>query len=54
MLLHADLHLQMEIVPDLLTDGADDLEDETGPILERAAVFVFAIVDGGAEELRDE
>ena len=53
-LLHADLHLQVEVVPDLLPDRAHDLEDEPRAILERAAVIVLPIVDRRAEELRDE
>ena len=52
--LHADLHLQVEVVADLLADRAHDLEDEAGAVLERSAVLVLPIVDGRAEELRDQ
>jgi hypothetical protein len=54
VLLHADLHLQVEIVADFLADRPDDLEDEPRAILQLAAVAVFAIVDGRTEELRDQ
>ena len=54
VLLHADLHLQVKVAPDLLPDRAHDLEDEPRAIFERAAVIVLAIVDGRAQELRDE
>ena len=50
----ADLHLQMEVGADLGPDRLDDLDHEAGAILEGAAVFVLAIVDGGAEVLRDQ
>jgi hypothetical protein len=50
----ADLHLQMEVGADLGADRLDDLDHEARAILERAAIFVLAIVDGGAEELRNE
>ena len=50
----ADLHLQVEVVADLGADGADDFEHEAGAVLERAAVFVLAVVDRRAEELGDQ
>ena len=50
----ADLHLQVEVASDLLADLAHDLDDEAGAVLERTAVVVFAIVDGRAQELRDQ
>ena len=54
MLRGADLHLQVEIVADLSADGLHDVDDEPGPVFERAAVLVMAIVDRRAEELRNE
>jgi hypothetical protein len=50
----ADLHLQVEVATDARANGLDDLDDEPRAILERTAVLVLAIVDRGAEELRDE
>ena len=50
----ADLHLQVEVVADALADRADDVEHESRPVLERAAVLVLAIVDRRAQELRDQ
>ena len=50
----ADLHLEVEVVADLGPNGLDDVEDEARAVLERAAVFVLAIVDGRAQELRDQ
>ena len=50
----ADLHLQVEVATDPRADGPDDLEDEARAVLERSAVFVRAIVDGRAQELRDQ
>ena len=50
----ADLHLQVEVAADALADRADDVEHESRPVLERAAVFVLAIVDRRAQELRDQ
>jgi hypothetical protein len=41
----ADLHLEMEVVADLPPDGMDDLEQESGPVLERASIVVPAVVD---------
>jgi hypothetical protein len=52
--LGADLHLQVEVVADLLADGLDDVEHETGAILQRSAVLVVPVVDRRAEELRDQ
>ena len=54
MLGGADLHLQVEVVADLRADRLDDVDDEPGPVFERAAVLVLAIVDRRAEELRDQ
>jgi hypothetical protein len=54
VLLRADLHLEVEVVADLGAHGLDDVEHETGAVLERAAVFVLAVVDGRAQELRDQ
>ena len=50
----ADLHLQVEVAADLLADRADDLQEEARAVLERAAVLVVAVVDRGAEELREQ
>src|SRR5688572_14533416 len=50
----ADLHLQVEVGADLLANRANDLEHEAGAVLERTAVAVLAIVDRGAQELRDQ
>ena len=44
----------MEIAADLGANRLDDLDDEAGAVLERSAVLVLAIVDGRAEELRDQ
>ena len=41
-------------MPTSLADRLDDLADEAGAVLERAAVVVLAIVDRRAEELRDQ
>ena len=45
VLLRADLHLQVKVVPDALPDGAHDLEDEAGAVFERSAVIVLPVVD---------
>src|SRR5262249_48031628 len=50
----ADLHLQVKVGPDPGADGADDFAHEASAVLKRAAVFVFAIIDGRAEKLRDQ
>src|SRR6187399_1740821 len=54
VLVHADLHLQVEVVADASTNRTHDLEHESRTVLERAAVLVLPIVDGGAQELRDQ
>jgi hypothetical protein len=53
-LLRADLHLQVEVAADAGADRAHDLAHEPGALLERAAVLVLPVVDGGAEELRNQ
>src|SRR5882757_228143 len=50
----ADLHLQMEIAPDLGADSIDDIEQKPRSVLQAPAIFVLAIVDPGTEKLRDQ
>ena len=51
----ADLHLQVEVVADARRGSRlNDLEDEARAVLERAAVVVLPVVDGRAQELRDQ
>jgi hypothetical protein len=50
----ADLHLQMKVAADARTNRTHDLEHEARAVLERSAELVLPIVDGGAEELRDQ
>src|SRR2546421_10616008 len=49
-----DLDLEMEIVPHLLANRLYHLEQETRPVLQRAAVPVPAVIDRRTEELRKE
>ena len=44
----------MEVVADLAAYGAHRVEQETRTVLERAAVLVLPVVDGRAQELREE
>ena len=50
----ADLHLEVEVVADLVADRADGLEQQPRTVLERAAVVVLAVVDRRGQELREE
>ena len=50
----ADLHLEMEVLADLLANLTDDVEQKARAVRQRAAVVVLAVVDARAEELRDE
>ena len=49
-----DLHLDVEVVPDLGPDRLDGVEEQPRAVLERPAVLVLALVDGRGEELREE
>lgn len=42
------------VCADFVRDGFHDLFQETGAVLQRSAVFVCSVVDGGFEELVDE
>ena len=44
----------MELAADLGADRLDHVEQEAGAIGERAAVLVGAVVDAGAQELREQ
>jgi hypothetical protein len=44
----------VEVVTDLFPNGAHRLDEQAGPVLERAAVLVLAVVDRRGEELREE
>ncbi len=54
VILGADLHLQVKIAADLRPDRLHDVDHEAGAVLDRSAVFVLPIVDGRAQELRDQ
>src|SRR5262245_52119104 len=44
----------MEVATDFRADGTDDFQHEASAIFDRPPVFVLAVVDRGAKELRDE
>src|SRR5262249_14243588 len=50
----AQLDLQVEFASDARADRADHLDEESRTVLQRAAVFVGAIVDAGGEKLGEE
>ena len=49
-----DLHLQVEIITDLLADFADDFQHETRAVFPAAAIFIIAVIDAGTQELGDQ
>ena len=53
--LRVNLDSEQELrVRDLLLNGADDLEEDPRPVLERAAVSVRPLVDGRRDELAQQ
>ena len=54
MIDRVDFHLEMKVRPDLAPDGAHDLEHEPRSVFDGTAVIVGAIVDPGAQKLRDQ
>ena len=50
----AELGLQVELAAGFGADRGDNLEQEPGAVLERAAVAIGTVVDGGGQELVDQ